>query len=144
MYAYQQYYSVFIFSERKVAFYAQMTTPDSYYIQNETVNDFNLVVINEGKCFDNSTGIFTAPRSGTYWFSLIISVPSDELLKVNIKHNDVYAGHAIVSKTDTIGTATALKYLLKGDRVWAQTSEHGPSRMHIRSHYTFFNGFLID
>lgn len=129
--------------ELTVAFDAHLITPDSYYIRNETINDFDIVITNTGNGFDRSTGIFTAPRSGIYLFILTISPVSDELLIVDIKHDGYQGGSAKASKENTTGTRTVIRYLHKGNRVWVQTSYYGPAIMHIKSHYTTFHGCLI-
>jgi hypothetical protein len=122
-----------------------VTAPDSYYSPNERINDFSNVVLNIGNAFDSSTGIFTAPRSGIYLFSVVVSSQDNDLLIVKIMQNYYQIGLAMAGdESHATGSFTVVSYLSVGDRIWVETSSYGEDKIYIRSHYTQFVGVQID
>lgn len=121
-----------------------MTAADSYYNPSETIDDFRNVIVNQGDGYNGYSGYFTAPRSGTYLFSVTISSTDNELVVVFIMHDGIIAGSAMAGdESHATGSVTILRYLYTGQKVWVQTSSGGGKR-YIRSHLSWFSGILIE
>lgn len=106
---------------------------------------------------DLQTGTFTAPRSGTYFFSLsgLANIPAsstamDFWIGLYLNGNEIGKGYSV-----EISTASQLKpYSLQstlnleaGDQVWVQIHRLGdPKGVYLfddAAHYTHFNGWLL-
>ncbi|XP_060559960.1 uncharacterized protein LOC132720003 isoform X1 [Ruditapes philippinarum] len=127
--------------ERKVAFSARMSEADSYYVKKERLV-FNDVIYSYGGGYSSSSGIFTAPKSGTYLFSYNIQSTYSGMAHVVLMINGKTRTEVIASGSANGGNL-GIDYVYKGQMVWVQTL-HFESRYYIEHYRTTFNGILID
>jgi hypothetical protein len=118
---------------------------------------FDLAVVNEGYAMDLTSGKFTAPRPGIYFFSFAgtarlsssssyVSFYSHIYLNGNqITMSFVQENNPPVSQYSPMSFQSTL-YLKKGDQVWVQISCYGTdSYLHDASdHRTHFTGFMLE
>lgn len=69
--------------------------PGEYYLPEGPVTSYNNVLMNQGERFDGNTGVFEAPHSGLYEFSLDGNTKADYIwgeiqLLVNSKINKIF------------------------------------------------------
>ncbi|XP_060559151.1 uncharacterized protein LOC132719401 [Ruditapes philippinarum] len=127
--------------ERKVAFSARMTKPDSYYGKNERLV-FDSVIYSHGGGYSSSTGIFTAPKSGTYLFIYNIESTVAGRAAVVLMMNGKTKTE-VVARGSENGGNSGIGYVRKGEKVWIETL-HFESKYYISHYRTTFNGILID
>ncbi|XP_061175706.1 uncharacterized protein LOC133184640 [Saccostrea echinata] len=132
------------------------------YLTNDMVNpsagtkmSFHGVDTNIGSAYDSTTGIFTAPISGTYNFAFTASVPQNPsshqvhiFLKKNGK-NEMYIFLDYHTQFWLQRSSSTVLHLNKGDQIWmeivsvsGQITVAGYSSAEDRYH-THFSGFLI-
>lgn len=133
------------FSEKKVAFSARIyNQPDSIYLPNETII-FETVYYNEGSGYNSSSGVFTAPKSGTYIFTVNIEATNDGRGHVLVMVNGNYYCEALAAKGYyNKGGCTAVAYVYSGQQAWVQAADVGLPQIYVYKYRTQFNGFLID
>ena len=150
------------------------STPVHFYVQRNTNFNtkltpipFDVAVVNEGNAMNLTTGIFTAPRNGIYFFSFVghayflaYSVYSDYVrLGINLVLNDaivamgwVDEGHSddvnsTVNTQVSPVTVQSTLNLKKDDRVWVRISSiHGEGFFYDNYspyHFTHFMGFML-
>ncbi len=126
---------------------------------------FELARVNEGNAMNLSSGIFTAPRPGTYFFSFagvarlassVAYAGFDSLLILNgyiIGTSNVQESKGPVSQQSPFSLQSTLN-LKKGDRVWVQIyyandtvsfaalvdNDNG----NVGNHHTHFTGFMLE
>ncbi|XP_046461360.1 uncharacterized protein LOC124207781 isoform X2 [Daphnia pulex] len=101
-----------------VQFYVQSSTSISVPNKDSPII-FNVTVLNEGGAMDISTGIFTAPKSGTYLFDFSgVSEPSTGVFSVVFYVNGVQKGSSFADdlRQFTV-TLPSIWHLNKGDEV---------------------------
>jgi hypothetical protein len=110
--------------------------------------------MNEGNAMDLTTGIFTAPRPGIYFFSFTAlagfpasssyaSFSSFLYLNGNLIGSSYIKEYNPVNHYSPLTLQSTLN-LKKGDQVWVQISP-GYSHMFDNSfHYTHFTGFMLE
>jgi hypothetical protein len=118
---------------------------------------FELAVVNEGNAMDLSSGKFTAPRPGTYFFSfagvarlasssLGVDFYSHLFLNGNrIGSSHVYESNGPVLQMSPLTLQSTLN-LKKGDQVWMQI-EYTGSSSYLYDNYaqhTHFTGFMLE
>ncbi len=136
-----------------VHFYVQR---NSSFNTTETPIPFVLARVNEGNAMNLTSGIFTAPRPGTYFFSFtgtsFISSSSFyqffSILYLNgnlIGRSYVYEDRGVNRKHSLLTFQSTLN-LKKGDQVWVQIKFNGSSSHLFDSvnHYTHFTGFMLE
>lgn len=100
-----------------------------------------------------TSGIFTAPSTGTYFFSLsgtaYISSSTSRLvftISLYVNENPIAYGYADEMSSEyqyeTFSLQSTL-YLIKGDQVWLQISSIGTGVYLYGGLFTHFNGWLI-
>jgi hypothetical protein len=113
-------------------------------------------VVNEGNAMNLKTGIFTAPRTGTYFisFAAVVEFPdktSYSFCRIGLYLNGVSIGYSWVEESTVAyqrspGSFQSTLNLKKGDQVWLQI--HALSdRVYLfdnEAHYTHFTGFLLE
>ncbi|KAI9563669.1 hypothetical protein GHT06_011133 [Daphnia sinensis] len=118
---------------------------------------FEISKVNTGEAMEIASGIFTTPRSGTYYFSFI------GLAEFPSSPDFVYVELGLFLNGDVVGTGYAsnsrnadFKFnqialqmtlnLRNGDRVWLQITDVSDGvalRDANNQHYTHFSGFLL-
>jgi hypothetical protein len=104
-----------------------------------------------------TTGIFTAPRPGIYFFSFtgMAAYPASSSLVrlgVSLYLNGDEIGMGYVSESNTVTyqesqmTVQSTLNLQKGDQVWSGISSlsSGSYLAESSSHFTHFNGFMLE
>ncbi len=138
-----------------VNFYVQR---NSSFATTNTPIPFELAVINEGNAMNLTSGIFTAPRPGIYFFSftgLAIFVNSTIriFLQVGLYLNGSLIGSGHVDEQNTISvdfsqlTLQSTQNLKKGDEVWLVITYISPGVIlveEIGRHFTHFTGFMLE
>ncbi|EFX66406.1 matrix metalloproteinase 1 [Daphnia pulex] len=119
---------------------------------------FHLALVNAGNAMDLKTGIFTAPKSGTYFFSFtgMANFPqsSSSLLRLGVGFflNVRQVGRSFVDEANSVNfqksqlTLQSTFGLNEGDRIWLQIifMASGVSLYDNEWHYTHFTGFILD
>ncbi|XP_070175906.1 complement C1q-like protein 4, partial [Littorina saxatilis] len=103
------------------------------------------VVTNEGDAFNDTSGVFTAPRNGTYFFAASAATKSpDKWIYVHLMKNDnVNVARAITKQyadNHTMGSMHATLYLVAGERVWLKNLQPDGEYVFFT---TSFTGFLV-
>merc|ERR1719320_220113 len=83
---------------KTVAFHADFFnyTDANYNISDGGVIPFDNIILNEGDGYDNNTGIFTAPETGLYSFSVRYEMPERNYLFVSLMTPDAYQAFGVV------------------------------------------------
>ncbi len=136
-----------------VHFYVQR---DSSFTKRDTSIPFDSAVVNEGNAMNLTSGKFTAPRPGIYFFSFtgLAEFPaSSSLVRLGVSFylNGVKIGTGYVAEANTPGQSSPLTLqstlnLKKGDQVWItinwQTT--GANLYDNSNHHTHFTGFMLE
>jgi hypothetical protein len=138
-----------------VHFYAQR---NSNYNTTRTPIPFDLAQVNEGNAMDLTSGKFTAPRPGIYFFSFtgnaFLPVSSSRVyLGVSLYLNGGRIGTGRVEEYDTSDyqysplTLQSTLNLKSGDQVWVAIVDTlltpGAYLYDDSSHHTHFTGFML-
>lgn len=106
---------------------------------------FRDITFNEGNGYDKTTGIFTAPVSGTYIFSIQFCTSANDGLGyvVMSKERELKRGYMKDTDQDSCYSFEAVDILGKGDRVWIAYKD--PSVL-IEDNYrsNYFSGVLVN
>jgi hypothetical protein len=114
-----------------------------------------LEVVNEGNAMNLTTGKFTAPRPGIYFFSFTgltdFPASSSASLGVLLNLNGNKIGTGYVEEGNTVATENSpftiqsTLNLKKGDQVWVSifSMSSGASLYDNNSHHTHFTGFML-
>ena len=117
---------------------------NSTYTLNGTTIPFQIEQLNVGGGMNITSGIFTAPKSGIYFFSFtgLKDYPTDEL-RVDLYHNSIRITRADGTHVQGLLTATlsSTLSLKSGDRISLQLTT---GQLYDASiHHTNFNGMLL-
>jgi hypothetical protein len=137
-----------------VYFYVQRKSP---FNQSSTPIPFELVLVNKGNAMNLTTGKFTAPRPGIYFFSFTghakFPASSSKLhLGSSLYLNKVTVGSSFIQESNTVDdqrdtlTFQSTLNLKSDDQVWVQI-EWIASSMFLHdndNHYTHFTGFMLE
>jgi hypothetical protein len=114
---------------------------------------FDLVQLNEGNAMKLASGIFTAPRPGTYFFSFAaVARLSDSAFHsyLNLNGNRIGSSFVLeesgpVSQYNPLTLQSTLN-LKTGDQLWLTIVYSGKSSyLHDNEyHHTHFTGFMLD
>ena len=139
------------------------SAPVHFYVQRNSSFDttgtpipFDLARVNDGNAMNLTSGIFTAPRPGIYFFSFtgLAQYPKSESvvsLEVILYLNGEQIGRGWVEdkNTDNNQRSPVLVHstlnLKKGDQVWLQIFHQstGASLFDNGEQFTHFTGFLL-
>jgi hypothetical protein len=117
-----------------------------------------LAVVNEGNAMDLTSGIFTAPRPGIYFFSFntgLAGFPASSspvLLEVRLYLNGGLIGTGYVEEGNTLAgqndqlTLQSTLNLKKEDQVWVEifSQSTGVYLADSGEHYNHFTGFMSE
>jgi hypothetical protein len=153
--------NLFLFTDKQkwIGYADVKSAPVHFYVQrnytfyNEsTPIPFDLAMVNEGNAMDLTSGIFTAPRPGIYFFSfagtarLLSSASLNSFLSLNsnpIGASFVSQNNDPVDQYNPVTLQSTLN-LKKGDQVWVEIWYTGSSSLHDdSSHHTHFTGFML-
>ncbi len=113
-------------------------------------------MLNVGAAMDLSSGVFTAPRNGKYFFSLsgMEQFPSSSTrvymgIGLNLNGSQIGATYADEMSTESQFEMISLQSTLSlkaGDAVWLQinTATTGALFFDNNSHHTHFTGWLLE
>ncbi len=141
------------------------STPVHFYVQRnspfgtrDTPVPFDLALVNEGNAMDLTSGKFTAPRTGTYFFSFtgVAVLESSSFaafwsyLYLNgnlIGSSNVYESTAPVHQYSPLTSQSTLN-LKKGDQLWVtidySDSDSDSYLFDDIWHRTHFTGFMLE
>ncbi|XP_059353050.1 contactin-associated protein-like 5 [Daphnia carinata] len=135
------------------------STPVYFYVQTNSIFQdvhtpiiFQITQLNTGYAMNGEIGIFTAPATGTYFFSLsgvgYMSYSSNGNMQISLMMNNYRIGRAEVRLTQSQGISTfslqSTLYLQKGDRVWVQIDERNLIYLYDDgTHLTHFTGWSL-
>jgi hypothetical protein len=142
------------------------SAPVHFYVQrNSSFNTqstpipFELMVINEGNAMNLTSGIFTAPRPGIYFFSFmgLAQFPASSAsrialqVRLNLNGGRIGTGHVDELNTTTTKftqlTLQSTLNLKKGDQVWLliQMISSGVTLFEgSANRHTHFTGFMLE
>ena len=140
------------------------SAPVYFYVQrNSPFNTINVPIpfqvsrLNIGNAMDLSTGKFTAPVPGTYFFSFTghAQFPTSSsllTLGVGLYLNGNYIGWGFVEEYHTVGgqesplTLQSTFSLQKGDQIWLQIKEMSTGVILIdnENNWTHFTGYILE
>jgi hypothetical protein len=116
-----------------------------------------LEVVNEGNAMDLTTGKFTAPQPGIYFFTFTghASFPGASAkvhLAIELYLNGNYIGLAYVDEANTVAnqvsplTVQSTVNLKSGDQIWVAIREmtSGVILIDNSNHWTHFTGFMLE
>jgi hypothetical protein len=134
-----------------VHFYVQRNSP---FKTENTPIPFDLAVVNEGNAMNLTSGKFTAPRPGIYFFSFAGTARLYSSSSVNFYSRLYLNGHRIGASNvqENNGpvdqwspfTLQSTLNLKKGDRVWVQIRGSFSSLYDDSDHLTHFTGFMLE
>ena len=132
------------FLSRRIGFYATLSSRNNYGKKQTVI--FDNVLTNDGNGYDDRTGVFTCPVTGTYMFvfDALVSHLAKLLLKLNKKTVVVlYKDHPLFN-FDKIHTyhisRTVLLKLKRGDHVKVVSEGY---RTSLSSDYSGFAGTFL-
>jgi hypothetical protein len=156
--------SVVIGFQKWIGYSDVKSVPTYFYVQRSTkfsttniAIPFEIAILNIGGAFDLPSGIFTAPRTGTYFFSFI-GLPqfptSKALLQMVIalywNGNEVGRGvseeaNSIWGQNEQLSIQSTLS-LNAGDKIWVQIKTLGAGMLlHDEPlNYNHFSGWLLE
>jgi hypothetical protein len=150
--------------QKWIGYAEEKSAPAHFYVQRnsdfkktDTPIPFNLALVNEGNAMDISSGIFTAPRPGIYFFSfttmLVFPRSSPRVyLYVKLYGNEFSTTTGAVNAAKTVANEFRLlafhssRKLEKGDEVWV-TIDCRPDAAYLVDsvlHFTHFTGFMLE
>uniref|UniRef100_UPI0037E8A760 complement C1q-like protein 3 n=1 Tax=Semicossyphus pulcher TaxID=241346 RepID=UPI0037E8A760 len=113
---------------------------------SETTLVYQRVITNVGNAYSGSTGVFTAPFAGVYYFTIFHhagGTPGTELFLYRNNERVVQTqDHPAVYETAHNGGNAVFLELQQGDQVYVRM---GPdSHVYGSSYHTTFSGFLVE
>ncbi|KAL3858967.1 hypothetical protein ACJMK2_009212 [Sinanodonta woodiana] len=129
-----------------VAFSAYLSQNLSGLGPNQTIR-FDRLDYNEGGVFDTTTGMFSCPASGTYFFTASILSYQGNYVETAIVLNGeeqaiIYAGNPPTSTKYDQGSNSAIVHCDVGQKVWVKLRENYGNAIY-GSHYSKFSGYML-
>ena len=138
-----------------VHFYVQR---NSNFNTTGTPIRFDLALVNDGNAMNLTSGIFTAPRPGIYFFSftgLAVFPASTSIrvfLDVHLHLNGAHIGrvwdedsNTLANQFSPLSTLQSTLNLKKGDQVWVEIFDlSSGAYLHDYNHFTHFTGFMLE
>merc|ERR1712035_10279 len=111
----------------------------------ETTLIYKTVITNIGNAYSESTGIFTAPVAGVYYFTIFHHSGGERgtllLLYKNSQHMVTTQDHPAVHETAHNGGNAVFLQLQRGDQVYVRMAAN--SHVWGSNYHTTFSGFLV-
>lgn len=152
--------------EKWIGFSQIKSMPVYFYVQRNysttTLNSsisFNSALVNIGNAMNLKSGIFTAPRPGTYFFSFtgLASFPSSSstgvYLEIDLYLNTSTIGSSRVEEANTVNQQwspliiQSTVTLKSGDRVSLKLVDKSPGDVRLyddKNHFTHFTGWMLE
>jgi hypothetical protein len=127
-------------SIKKIAFHATLTH-DIRLGQSQTVV-FDHVITNNGNGYSKHSGLFTAPRDGTYYFTTSFLSRSGSVHLQMMRHAEVIGGGAGYPDHGSSGSISGTVNLKKGDTVKIRHWK-GIGTQVVHATYSMFTGFIL-
>jgi hypothetical protein len=133
-------------------------TRKSNFVTRSTPIPFELVRLNEGNAMNLTSGKFTAPRPGIYFFSFAgvarlesSSVDQVEFYSRLYLNGKIIEASLVLERNNPVNqynplTLQSTLNLIKGDRVWVEIS-YGGSSAYLYDNdypYTHFTGWMLE
>lgn len=131
----------------KIAFSAYLSA-DYTCLRNGQHVQFDKVLLNDGRGYSPSTGIFRAPKAGVYVFTYVVAQRGTHEIRVKLVRDGETINSAVAetrgSSADAQGTNTAVIYVKKGQQVWieAQSGNHLEGD-NYENRFTTFSGYFL-
>ncbi|KAL3853087.1 hypothetical protein ACJMK2_016665 [Sinanodonta woodiana] len=123
-----------------IAFTATISK-ETTHVPEQTVI-FDKVKLNEGNCYDSSTGIFRAPFRGLYMFSVTILIGSSPYVHLMIMKDGVEIGRVFTgARLYGTGSVTVVTAMEKGQAVYVK-EKHFRSETIVEDNWAHFTGLL--
>ena len=153
---------IFLGFQKWIGYNSVKSSPVYFYVQRlnrfnttRTPIPFEVERLNIGKAMNLNTGIFTAPRPGTYFFTTtanVVTSSSKLLLDLGIFLNGNQIGTGAANDADaTFVQAESFSFhstlnLQAGDQLWLQITgmSTGTSLFDNKDHFTHFSGWLLE
>ncbi|CAG2209831.1 C1QL [Mytilus edulis] len=112
--------------------------------RNAEILKFNHVKTNTGGAYDVVTGVFIAPKAGTYHFTSVVYTRGndDALVQLNKNQDLLLRGYSVGTTHAESHTMHAIVALQKGDHIYVQ-HRGGSSDAVLGDSHSSFSGFLI-
>ena len=152
--------------EKWIGFSQIKSMPVYFYVQRNysttTLSSpisFNSALVNIGNAMNLKSGIFTAPRPGTYFFSFtgLASFPSSSstgvYLEIDLYLNTSTIGSSRVEEANTVNQQwspliiQSTVTLKSGDRVSLKLVDKSPGDVRLyddKNHFTHFTGWMLE
>ena len=127
-------------SIKKIAFHATLTHHLTLG-QSQTVV-FDHVITNNGNGYSSHSGLFTAPRDGTYYFTTSFLSKSGSTDLQMIRNAEVIGGGAGYPDDGSTGSISATINLKKGDAVKIRHYK-GVNTQNLYGMFPMFTGFIL-
>lgn len=104
---------------------------------------YQVIVSNTGNGYDKTSGVFTAPSDGIYWFSVTLSGSTDDHVSCYLMKNSMdYLVEVYISAFSAYASASTstLVHLSSGDKV--SVSQCNGSGV-LSSYKSSFSGFMV-
>ncbi|XP_062604660.1 complement C1q tumor necrosis factor-related protein 4-like [Saccostrea cucullata] len=144
-----KYHGVFSINYRLVipgviAFYAETSTVQQN-LPRKAVVFFKNIILNSGGAYDATTGKFTAPNNGIYFFSWTIATAAGNWFSTEIVLNDKIFGRNHVNGKSSSpnyesGSATAIIKVERDDKVWIRVYDE---KGYAYAEWSSFSGFQL-
>ncbi|CAF1251228.1 unnamed protein product [Adineta ricciae] len=146
------------YSNLKSAFFVALNK--TYSLQETSaIIVWDDVILNKNYHLNNNTGIYYAPISGLYEFSLTVCVPANHIASVSLCKNTEnivplwVEGFLTAVKNQKVpiwntASTTVVLYLHRGDRIYIRAQSREDGDYHFKTslygwRYSTFGGFLI-
>jgi hypothetical protein len=135
-------------SDNTVAFYAYLSTkipsPSTHHILT-----FDTVITNVGNSYHHHSGIFIAPRTGTYAFTWSFRIQNDAYMSTELIVNDLAVSAVYFDTTHYVGgniAGTAIVHVNQGDDVFVRTGSSDIRGDILSDQFgrSYFGGWMID
>ena len=142
----QQYHTRSLETTSAVAFHAVFSSGIISHLGTNDNIRFDKVLLNEGGGYHNQHGLFIAPKSGFYLFSVSIATSPGQRFYAYVSKNGVVIGEIAGNGEQggylDQGSVTMVTKLSVGDEVWVVHTNPTDGSIYGSS-YTSFTGFLI-